>query len=118
MNRLPILAASLAATLTLVVGASDARAQAAVPGAYYVAVPETPAGKASVMTRSTPWALRGDAYVAARAPEREMVLCQTLARSVGRLRSFSAGGTALDGAALEKCNARAKAMPATAMAAR
>ncbi len=112
--RLPILAASLAATLTLVVGASDARAQ----GAYYVAVPEAQAGKASLITRSTPWQLRGNAYVANRAPEREVVLCQLLARNVGRLRSFSAGGAALDGSALDKCNARAKSTPTGAMAAR
>lgn len=111
--RLPILAAALAASLTLVVGATDATAQ----GAYYVAVPEAQASKPTLITRSTPWQLRGNAYVANRAPERELVLCQLLARNVGRLQSFSAGGSALDGAALEKCNARAKATP-TAVAAR
>ncbi|WP_375403152.1 hypothetical protein [uncultured Sphingomonas sp.] len=114
MNRLSILAASIAATLTPVVGVTDAHAQ----GAYYVAVPEAQAGKANLITRSTPWTLHGDAYVANRAPEREVVLCQLLARNVGKLRSFSAGGTALDGAALEKCNARAKPTPSTAVAAR
>ncbi|WP_375428017.1 hypothetical protein [uncultured Sphingomonas sp.] len=114
MNRLSILAASIAATLTLVVGATDARAQ----GAYYIAVPEGRTGKASLITRSTPWTLRGDAYVANRAPEREIVLCQLLARNIGKLRSFSAGGMSLGDAALEKCNARAKAVPGAAVAAR
>ena len=114
MNRLPIIAAAIASSLTLVVGATDAHAQ----GAYYVAVPEAQAGKTSLITRSTPWQLRGNAYVANRAPEREVVLCQLLARSVGKLQSFSAGGAALDGAALEKCNSRAKATPTAAMAAR
>ena len=112
--RFSLLAASIAASLTLVVGATDADAQ----GAYYVAVPEAQAAKPNLITRSTPWQLRGNAYVANRAPEREVVLCQLLARSVGRLQSFSAGGAALDGAALEKCNSRAKATPTTAVAAR
>lgn len=114
MNRLSIIAASVAASLTLVVGATDARAQ----GSYYVAVPEAQADKTSLITRSTPWQLRGNAYVANRAPERELVLCQLLAKDVGKLRSFSAGGAALDEAALGKCNSRAKATPTTAVAAR
>lgn len=111
--RLSPFAAALAASLTLVAGAAEATAQEA----YYVAVPEAQASKPNLITRSTPWQLRGNAYLANRAPERELVLCQLLARSVGRLQSFSAGGAALDGAALEKCNARAKATP-TAVAAR
>ncbi len=113
--RLSILAAALATSLTLVVGATDANAQ---KGAYYVAVPEVEASRASLITRSTPWQRRGDAYVANRAPERDVVLCQLLARDLGKLRSFSAGGAALDGAALEKCNTRAKVAPVTAVAAR
>ena len=113
MIRLFPAAASLAASLLLVVAASDANAQ----GAHYVAVPET-AAKPSVITRSTAWTLRGDRYVANRAPERDLILCQLLARDVGPLKSFTAGGAALDGDKLDKCNARAKKGTAVATAAR
>ena len=68
MIRLFPAAASLAASLLLVVAASDANAQ----GAHYVAVPET-AARPSVITRSTAWTLRGDRYVANRAPERDLI---------------------------------------------
>lgn len=112
MTRFLSIAGSIAASLTLVVAASDANAQ----GAYYVAKPVTEAAKPNVITRSTPWALRDGAYVANRAPERDLVLCQLLARDVGPLRSFSAGGATLDANALDKCNARAKGGTGTAVA--
>lgn len=114
MNR--ILTASLAAAASALVVAAAAPAPAQAP-AHYVAVPAGEAKKASVITRSTPWRLSpGGAYVAARAPERNLVLCQLLARDVGALRSFSAGGAPLDADKLAKCNSRAKGGPATAVA--
>lgn len=109
---------ALAAALTsaaLVAVAGPAGAQGP---AHYVAVPAAPAAKASVITRSTPWRLTANgAYVASRAPERDLVLCQLLARDVGPLRSFSAGGAALDADELGKCNSRAKGGAGAAMAA-
>jgi hypothetical protein len=113
MTRLLSAAAAFAATATLFIVA-PVQAQTV---SYYVAVPAAQATKATLITRSTPWVLRGNAYLAARAPERTLVLCQTLARSVGKLQSFTAGGTPLDAETLDKCNTRARAMPATAMAA-
>ena len=85
--------------------AAGVHAQA--PAGYYVATPVSAPAKAKLMTRSTPWALRNGAYVATQAPEREMVLCQLVAKDVGGLSAFSAGGKDYDAAALDKCNAKA-----------
>jgi hypothetical protein len=87
------------------VGATAAHAQT---GAYYVAVPAQQPTRASLVTRETPWSLRGNAYVAARAPERDATLCDAVARSTGALASFSVDGRAYDADALAKCNAHAK----------
>lgn len=85
--------------------ATGASAQAA--GGYYVATPVAAPAKARLMTRSTPWRLQNGTYVAAQAPEREMTLCQLVARDAGPLSSFSAGGKTFDAASLDKCNAKA-----------
>ena len=85
--------------------ATGAPAQTAA--GYYVATPVAAPAKARLMTRSTPWRQINGTYVAAQAPEREMTLCQLVARDVGQLSSFSAGGKAFDAEALDKCNAKA-----------
>ena len=99
----------IAFAAALIVGgtavATTAHAQA--PG-YYVAVPAVQPTRASMMTRATPWQLRANAYVAAKAPERDAVLCEMVARTTGALASFTAGGKAFDADQLAKCNAHAK----------
>ena len=47
------------------------------------------------------------AFAAAKAPERDIVLCQLVAQRVGKLTSFTVGGQALDADTLSKCNAKA-----------
>ena len=83
-----------------------------VPG-YYVATPVAASAKTQLMTRTTPWRAQVGSFVAAQAPEREMVLCQLVAKDVGQLSSFSAGGKAFDAAALDKCNAKASVAKVT-----
>ena len=80
---------------------------------YYVATPAVATAKTQLMTRATPWRLQGASFVAAQAPEREMVLCQLVAKDVGQLSSFSAGGKAFDAANLDKCNAKASGAKVT-----
>ena len=99
MNRFALAALAL---LTLPVGAT------AQVGGYYVAVPAATPTKPGLMTHATYWSLKNGAYVAARASERDTVLCELVARSVGTLSSFTAGGNAYDADALAKCNAKAK----------
>ena len=107
MHRFAHLITFAAATLiggTMVAG--TAHAQAAT--GYYVAVPATAPARATVVTNSTPWVRQGNAYVAARAPERDAVLCDLVARNAGALNSFTVAGRAYDADALAKCNAHAK----------
>lgn len=85
--------------------ASGAPAQTA--RAYYVATPAAAPAKDRLMTRATPWRLQNGVFVANQAPERELALCQLVAKDVGQLSGFSAGGKAFDAAQLEKCNAKA-----------
>lgn len=115
MNRTTAFAAALsaaAAALTAVAVPAEAQTRA-----HYVAKPAAQATKASVITRSTPWSLANGVYVANRAPERALILCQLLARDVGALESFSAGGAPLPADELAKCNARAKGGAGVAVAA-
>lgn len=104
VRQLLTLAAALVVGATMI-GGTAAHAQS---GAYYVAVPAAQPTRTSMMTRETPWALKGNAYVAARAPERDAVLCDAVARSAGALTSFTVGGKAYDADQLAKCNAKAK----------
>ena len=107
MRQLFNIVALAAATLVgSTVIATTAYAQA--PAGYYVAVPAAQPTKATMMTRATPWSLRGNAYVAARAPERDTVLCELVARNTGQLSTFTVAGKAYDADQLAKCNAHAK----------
>jgi hypothetical protein len=80
---------------------------------YYVATPAAAPAKTQLMTRATPWRLQGASFVAAQAPERDLVLCQLVAKDVGELSSFSAGGKAFDADQLGKCNAKASVAKVT-----
>lgn len=82
-------------------------AQAQAP-AYYTAMPLTKVEKTRLITRSTLWAQHNGVFVAARAPERDAVLCQLVSREVGGLSSFSVGGKAYDPAQLDRCNGKAR----------
>jgi hypothetical protein len=115
MRRFANLLAFTAALLvggTMITGTADAQ----VAGGYYVAVPAAQPAKLTLMTRSTPWTLRGDAYHAARAPERDAVLCQLVAKDAGALSAFSVAGRAYDADELARCNARARGAAAGAAA--
>ena len=96
-----------ALALTGAVASTAAYAQPQGPG-YYAATPVEAPTKTSVITRDTLWKLNGTAFTAAKAPEREMVLCQLVAQRVGKLSSFTVGGQAFDAATLDECNAKAK----------
>ena len=98
------LASAVVASAALLAAAG---VQAQPSGAYYVATPAAKVEKVRLMTRSTPWSMQNGAFVAAKAPERDTVLCQLVARDVGGLTSFSVGGKAYDAAQLDKCNAKA-----------
>ena len=95
---------------TVIAGTAHAQA----PAGYYVAVPAATPAKSTVVTNSTAWQRQGNAYVAARAPERDAVLCDLVARNAGALSSFTVAGRAYDADALAKCNVHAKGGAAAA----
>ena len=92
-----------AATLTLL-GAMPALAQ----GGYYQATPKAEVAKTSFITRSALWKCADGVCTAGKVSERDAVLCEVVARKVGALSAFSAGGTAYSEESLAKCNAKAK----------
>ena len=101
MTRLAAIVASAVAALAPV-------AATAQPVAYYVATPAGVPTKTSFITNEMVWKWSDSAYVAAQGPHRDIITCQLIARSAGKLASFSAAGTAFDADTLAKCNARAK----------
>ena len=72
-----------ATLLVAAAGLVSATAATAQSSVYYSATPAVATTKASLMTRATPWSLQNGSYVAARAPERDAVLCQLVAKDVG-----------------------------------
>lgn len=95
------------ATAVITTAALFAAAGASAETPYYSATPAAAPAKAHLITRSTAWTSQNGAFVAARAPERDMVLCQLVARQAGELSAFSAGGKAYDADQLGKCNGKA-----------
>ena len=104
MNRLIAVAAAAAATLAL----APVSGFAQTTRGYYSATPVTAPAKSSIVTRTTVWNCGGGTCVASKATSRDTIMCELVAREVGTLQSFSAGGTAFDADALAKCNARAR----------
>jgi hypothetical protein len=95
------------ATSAMLFTAAAGHAQAPT-GAYYVATPIAAPAKPNFVINSSIWTLQGGSFVANKAPERDLVMCQQVAQRTGKLNAFSANGTALDADSLAKCNARAK----------
>jgi hypothetical protein len=97
-------AAAAAATLALVPTAGIA--QGAPNG--YAATPVTAPAKATFVTRSTLWKCNGGTCTAAATGSaRDGIVCELVAREVGKLSAFRANGSDFDAASLEKCNAKA-----------
>ena len=80
----------------------------AAPGGQYRAEPATPPTAARLIVRDLVWKCGAAGCVAPRGNSRPAIDCSALAHELGTLRSFTVEGRALDPAALEKCNARAR----------
>jgi hypothetical protein len=70
-----------------------------------------------VIARDIVWNCGPAACQGATEESRPVVLCQSLAKRAGRIDSFLVDGRAFSPAELERCNASAKAQPASALAA-
>lgn len=110
MVRTATLFAAIAATALTFGTAVPARAQAPL----FSAVPVAKAKAGSVIIGETLWACADTGCTTARATSRPSIVCEQVAKKLGRLDSFAANATAFDTAALSACNAKAK--PDTALA--
>ncbi len=104
MTRILLLGAALLTSVMLF----SATAGHAQRPAYYTAVATTAPTQSTLITHNTLWSCGGDTCVAQKAPDRATIMCELVAKNVGTLASFTAGGSALDADALAKCNAKAK----------
>ena len=80
----------------------------AASGNHYRAEPATPPAASRLIVRDIVWRCGAGGCVAPRSNSRPAIDCSALAHELGTLRSFAVEGQALDSAALEKCNARAR----------
>jgi hypothetical protein len=80
----------------------------AVASAQYRAEPAAKPAATKFVLRDTVWKCGDAGCAAAESNSRPAIVCARLAREVGTLLSFSAGGKPLNPEELEKCNARAR----------
>lgn len=74
---------------------------------YFDAQPLTRPGHERFVARDNAWRCGEAGCSSARTATRPALVCSSLVREVGPLRSFSVDGRAFDAAALEACNGRA-----------
>jgi len=92
--------------LFLVCLVAAAPALAAVP--HYRAEPLAAPAADRLVVRGTAWRCDAAACSAPAINSRPALVCASLARDLGALKSFSVAGRPLPADALEKCNARAR----------
>jgi len=90
---------------------------AAVPAAAssYMATPAVPA-TGRFITRDITWNCGAAACQGATDESRPVVLCESIAKRLGRIDGFLVDGRALAPAELDRCNASAKAQPGQPLA--
>jgi hypothetical protein len=96
--------ALLFAILTLGAAAGPALAS----GVHYRVVPVTAPAEVRLIVRDIVWRCGGSGCTAPQNGSRAEIVCASLAREIGALASFSAGGRVFDAAQLENCNRRAR----------
>ena len=89
----------------------------ALASSHYQAEPAAKPAQAKFVVKDTLWRCGDAGCAGGQGNSRPAIVCAALAKEVGVLRSFSAGGTALAAEDLAKCNARAKGGSAAAYAA-
>ena len=100
-------------SVSLLLGLAVASAPAAA--ANYSATLTAPAS-GRFIARDITWNCGAAACQGATGESRPVVLCQSLAKKVGRIETFLVDGRAFTTVELERCNASAKAQPAQSLA--
>ena len=80
-------------------------AATAAGGTYYRAELASPATQARFVARDVVWACNDVSCVAGQGTSRPLIICSALAKVVGPVTSFTAGGKAIEAEELTRCNA-------------
>lgn len=98
---------SLAAlALPLFAAALTPVAAGAAGGSYYRAELASPAPKAKFVARDVVWSCDGANCSAGRGTSRPLIMCASLAREAGEVKSFTVNGTAIAPEELTRCNGK------------
>ena len=81
---------------------------AASAASHYRAEPTAAPAQTRFVARENVWNCSAGACTSARSSSRPAIVCATLVREVGTLRSFSVEGRAFAAEELESCNRRAR----------
>lgn len=96
-----IAAITFASTAALV---TPAQLTARDSGVYYTAKLAAPAAQSRFTANGREWLCDGTNCIAQRSSERPLRVCRDLAREVGAVTEFTAGGEAIDAGKLVRCN--------------
>ena len=105
MVRIISFTAAIVSTALLL---SPTASRAAGSANYYAATPMAAPAHADLVVSGIAWSCSGGVCAAGKAPDRDAIVCARVAKSIGKLSAFTAGGSAIDAEALDKCNAHAK----------
>ena len=96
------------AVLVTLAFASALSPAAASAASHYRAEPAAMPARERFVARDTVWNCAAGACTSGRSASRPGIVCATLVRQVGSLRSFSVEGRAFAAEELESCNRRAR----------
>lgn len=97
---------SAALALPIFAAAFVSAAAGAAGAPYYRAELASPAPKAKFVARDVVWACEGANCVAGRGTSRPLIMCASLAREAGEVKSFAVNGAAIAPEELARCNGK------------
>ena len=107
VNAKPIAAVAALAWTALTIGAAITPAPAqAAEGAYYRAELTAPASTSQALAGGLVWKCADTACAAPKGTSRPAIVCARLAKEVGQVSTFTAGGKALEAEDLARCNGK------------
>ena len=100
----PVSAATALPWLAITVTTALPTIAYAANGPYYRAELSSPAPKGKFVARGVVWSCDGTSCDGARGTSRPLIMCASLVREVGELKSFTANGKSLEADELARCN--------------
>ncbi len=92
----------------MLVAALFAASTAGLAAGHHRAEPAANPPSSRFAVRDVYWRCADGVCTSGKSASRPAIVCAALAKQVGRLKSFSTGGAALDEEGLERCNAAAR----------